>query len=165
MQNKFISTAIEGAFKIPSGQMALLSGSGYPDISLSILLDLRPLWFLTFYTQVGLVLPFDSFIPVTQSHPYPMVHSIFAIELNPLSFFSIIAQFNIKSSPIVGYYWYSLINHEFYSAPQTNLLVGVIFKYKQFKWQAYFEEDTFTNAGADITINFLFSQSINLRRI
>lgn len=166
LENKHISLAAIGAFKIPTGQMKYLSGSGYPDAAAGILVDYKPVWILSLYFQSGIVLPFDLMIPVVKSKPLPMYNGLIGIELNPLSWFSVIAQFNIKTSPIYSSYlnfsWNSDVDQMI--LPQTNLLVGCIFKIEQSTFQVYFEEDTFTNQGADWTINITFSQKIRFKR-
>jgi phospholipase C len=99
-----------------------------------------------------------------------MFNGLIGIELNPLSFFSIVAQMNIKTSPIsnnIEWSWNRIFGTDFkkYSLPQTNILVGFIFKYKEFRWQFYVEEDAITNQGIDIAINFSFSHTFSLNRI
>lgn len=163
-ERKYISLAGFGAFKIPTGTLSNLSGSGYPDMAFGVLADFRPLWILSFYFQSGIVIPFDSFIPVS-SKPYPMFNGLVGVELNPVSFFSLLVQFNIKTSSISGdkkWSWNETfgVDYSLYDLPQVNTLVGFKFKYKEFNWQFYFEEDSFTNQGADISFNLTYSQSI-----
>ena len=167
-EKKWISLAILGAFKIPTGNLNQISGSGYPDLAVGILADFKPIWILSFYLQGGIVFPLDFFIQSIPSNPYPMFNGLAGIELNPFNVFSLIAQFNFKSSPLRSNYHHW--NSAFYSAdylalPQLNLLVGLVFRYKDFRWQVYFEEDTITNAGTDFTINISFSHTLHLRNI
>ncbi len=165
-EKKWISLAILGAFKIPTGSISQISGSGYPDFAFSLLADFRPVWILSFYLQGGVVFPLDFIIPSVPSKPFPMFNGIVGIEVNPFSFFSLIVQFNIKTSALRSNYphWSSNFRGvDYLSLPQTNLLVGFVFKYKGFRWQVYFEEDTITNAGTDFTINLSFSHTLNLR--
>jgi len=167
-ENKRVSLAAFGAFKIPSGQINYLSGSGYPDFAAGILADFKPLWILSIYVQSGIVVPFDSFIPQILSKPMPMFNGLLAIELNPFSFFSLMAQFNFKTSPItksdLGFSWNESfnLNWDQMALPQLNTLVGFIFKIKKFRIQVYFEEDSFFNQGTDWTLNFMFSHGITL---
>ncbi|HPO50759.1 MAG TPA: DUF3187 family protein, partial [Spirochaetota bacterium] len=119
-ERNFISLAGFGAFKIPTGSIANLSGSGYPDFALGVLADFKPAWILSFYLQSGLVVPFDSFLPV-KSKPYPMFNGLVGIELHPANFFSLIVQFNVKTSPISGdktFSWNE--NYKLYDLPQVN---------------------------------------------
>lgn len=159
---KMIDLALLGALKIPTGSFNKLSGSGYPDFAAAILLDFKPVWFISFYIQNGIVIPLDV-LPVFPTNPYPMYNGIFCIELNPFHFFSLLVQLNVKTPPFtadVKYINNLSIETEFFSQPQTNILVGLIFQYKKFKWQIYFEEDAFTNAGTDFTFNIMFSHSL-----
>jgi hypothetical protein len=103
-------------------------------------------WFLTFYGQAGVVLPFNM-------KSYPMFNGLVGFEINPWEIFSINLQMNIKTSPVSAY-----------AFPQTNILAGFIFKFKDFRWQFYLEEDAISNEGADLTVNVMFSHSINLKR-
>lgn len=167
-EKKWISLAMLGAFKIPSGNISQISGSGFPDFAYGILADFKPVWILSFYLQAGIVFPFDFFIVSIPSNPYPMFNGLAGIELNPFSFFSLIVQFNFKSSPLRSNYphWSSVYKSaDYLSLPQTDLLVGLVFRYKDFRWQIYFEEDAFTNAGTDFILNISFSHTLHLRNI
>ncbi len=162
-QRRWISLAAVGAFKIPSGRISEISGSGYPDFAIGILGDFKPVWILSLYLQAGLVVPFDSFLQCVDSKPYPMFNGLVGVELNPTDFFSLVVQFNIRSSPLKCSIEYSnsyIGNTDYLSLPQINTLVGFIFRYKGYKWQFYVEEDSFTNAGVDITFNLMFLHSI-----
>jgi len=154
-ENRHISLAGLGAFKVPSGRLETLSGSGYPDIGLGLLSDFRVAWFLSLYAQAGLVLPFNM-----KSHP--MFNGLIGFEIHPWSLVSFNTQMNIKSSPIsdstVPYPRNKNLNK--YSMPQTNLLVGFIIKHKSSKFQFYIEEDAIMYQGTDITFNVMFSHSI-----
>ncbi|OHD15642.1 MAG: hypothetical protein A2Y34_10795 [Spirochaetes bacterium GWC1_27_15] len=161
-EKKFMSFAGLFAFKIPTGTISNLSGSGFPDIAFGLAADFKPVWILSLYVQTGIVIPFDSF-GFTSSKPYPMFNGLLAVELNPFDFFSLIVQFNIKTLPIndggdMKFGWDRSINY--YDLPQINTLVGVKFRYKGFAWQIYAEEDSFTNQGTDLTINAMFSYKI-----
>jgi hypothetical protein len=160
-QSKKVAIACFGAFKIPSGNMAALSGSGYPDIGTGLLFDFKPFWLFSIYLQGGIVLPFDLMLPVP-SKPMPMFNGLIGLELNPLRWFSLLAQVNIKTSPITK----SLLLNSWDTRidalvlPQLNTLVGVKFSWNNFNFQFYFEEDSFTNQGTDWTVNLMFSQKI-----
>lgn len=161
--HKKVDLAAFGALKIPSGQRRLATGSGGPDFAFALLADFHPIWLLHIYLQNALVIPVgtDGYLP------FPMYNALIGFEISPHRVFSIIGQFNIKTSPVEGTYLYPNnvgIKANFFSSPQTNLLIGFIWKIKQFQIQFYFEEDTFTNAGTDFTINLRFTHSIKLRR-
>ncbi|MBP5449747.1 MAG: DUF3187 family protein [Spirochaetales bacterium] len=171
-KQKYVTLAALGAFKLPTGQLSKLSGSGYPDIATGILVDCTPCRWVSIYSQAAFVLPFDSMLPVEQT-PYPMFNMIITLEVHPLKCFSILGQFSFKTPAISGinegdnayihprFAEYS--NEAFFSYPQTNIMAGFIWRYKNLSWQFYFEEETFTWAGADITLNFMFKQRINIR--
>jgi hypothetical protein len=165
-QRKMLALALAGALKIPSGSIDKLSGSGYPDIGVQLLVDFKPFWVLTFYVQAGFVLPFDTMIRYS-SKPDPMYNGLLGLELNPLNFFSLLVQLNVKSSPIIRGQlknsWIKSVDQ--LSLPQVNTLFGFKFRYKQLTWQFYFEEDTFTNQGTDFTVNAMFSQAIFFGRL
>jgi hypothetical protein len=157
-ENKKLSLACLGAFKVPSGRLEALSGSNYPDIALGILSDLRPKWYFTLYGQAGLVLPFNG-------KSYPMFNGMAGLEINPWKRFSINVQMNIKTSPIsndIPWSWNETYhtNYKIYSLPQTNILVGFVVLSKNTAWQFYFEEDAFTNQGTDLTLNARFSHRL-----
>lgn len=163
LYRRWISLAVIGGFKLPTGSFARLTGSGAPDMGAGVALKIKPLWLLSIHLQSSLIVPFDGIIPAVPASPYPMYNAHIAIELHPVHFFSFIAQLNIKTSPVSGNNSYInnlYIQGEYYSSPQTNLLIGFTFAYRLFSWQFYFEEDTFTNAGADFTINLMFKQKI-----
>ncbi len=163
-ERRFISLAAVGAFKIPTGKLDLLSGSGYPDMATSLIADFRPFWLFSIYLQTGIVLSFDTLIPNNESAPFPMFNGILSFELNPFKFFSLIVQFNIKTLPIEGYddFLHYDLGTPFFSNPQTNILVGFIFEYNNFTWQFYFEEDPITNSGTDLTLNLTFKHKIRI---
>ena len=152
LENKRVSLAGLTAFKLPTGSLSKLSGSGYPDAALGLLLDFRTAFFLTLYTQAGVVLPFNG-------KSYPMFNGLLGVEFHPWEKLSLNLQMNIKTSPIsddnTGFRQYSL--------PQTNILAGMVLRHKNIKLHFYFEEDTFTHQGTDITLNVMFSHTINLK--
>jgi hypothetical protein len=143
-----VSLAFLEALKVPTGQLKALSGSGSSDLGLGLLSDIRALWWLTVYAQAGVVLPLD-----TESNP--MFNGLAGVEFHPWKHFSFNLQMNIKTSPISGGRYYSL--------PQTNLLAGFTVTRQNFSWQFYFEEDTFTHQGTDITFNLMFSHRLNIK--
>ncbi|MDR0316522.1 MAG: DUF3187 family protein [Treponema sp.] len=163
-ENANISLATLGAFKLPTGRLETLSGSGYPDLGLGLLSDIRATRLLTLYAQAGVVLPFNM-------KSYPMFNGLAGLEIHPWEPFSFIIQMNIKTSPIydntIEWTWNPYFGTYFaqYSLPQTNLLAGFVIKHKSFRWQVYFEEDTITNQGTDLTINVMFSHSLSLKNM
>lgn len=166
-ENRFLSLALMGAFKIPSGKSIYLTGSDFPDFGLSLLCDIRPFWIIAFYFQAGIVIPINSFGLIDGKRVYPMFNGLAGIEFSFTKHFSLLGQFNIKTSPMNGNFL--TLNNlnmivEYLGSPQTNLVVGFKVQYNDFIWQFYFEEDTFTNAGVDISFNFMFKQSIRFKR-
>jgi len=150
-ENRKVSLAALAAFKLPTGSLSSLSGSGYPDTALGLLSDFRVLSFLTLYSQAGIVVPFNG-------KSYPMFNGLLGTEIHPWKKLSFNLQMNIKTSPITDVQGYKQ-----YSKPQTNILAGAVLQYKTIKLQFYMEEDAFTHQGTDITISFMFSQTINLK--
>ena len=161
-ENPRLSLTALGAFKLPTGRLTSLSGSNYSDAALGVLMDFRAYRKTTFYTQAGLVLPFNG-----KSHP--MLNGLLGMEVHPWEMLSFILQMNIKTSPItdntIEFSWNPDWGTNFmqYSMPQTNLLLGFVIKHKKFRWQFYFEEDAITNQGADITFSVMFSHTLNLK--
>ena len=159
-ERKQVSLAALGALKLPTGNLSTLSGSGHADIAVGLLMDYRAWRFATFFTQAGVVLPFNG-----KSHP--MFNGLLGFEIHPWERWSFLMQMNIKTSPISDGIFYkhgNPVNISHYSKPQTNVLAGMIFKYNNFSWQFYIEEDAITNQGTDVTFNIMFSHSINLKR-
>ena len=157
-----LSLAALGAFKLPTGRLSNLSGSNYPDVALGLLMDFWAFRRITFYAQAGAVMPFNG-----KSHP--MFNGLLGMEVHPWEILSFLLQMNIRTSPIsdntIGFTgnnkWGT--HYSQYSMPQANLLAGIVLKHKKFKWQFYFEEDTLTNQGTDITLNVMFSHTLNLK--
>jgi hypothetical protein len=160
-ETRRVSLAGLGAFKLPTGRLRKLSGSGYPDIGLGLLSDFRVARFFSLYTQAGFVLPFNM-------KSIPMLNGLVGFEIHPWDVLSFNAQMNIKSSPItdntIPWSWNEIYFTDFmqYPMPQTNLLFGFIVRHKGLKFQVYLEEDFITNQGTDITFNMMFLQSLNL---
>jgi len=157
LENRHVSLAVLGAFKLPAGKLPALSGSGYPDAALGLLLDYRTARYITLYAQAGAVLPFNN--------SYLMFNGMAGLEIHPSAFFSFNVQMNIKTSPISNNIWNTSGTYYYdYSLPQTNLLAGFVIRHKNSRWQFYFEEDPITNQGTDITLNITFSHTVNLRK-
>jgi hypothetical protein len=162
-ENPRQSLAALAAFKLPTGSLANLSGSDYPDAAFGLLMDFRAFRYCAFYTQAGVVLPFNG-------KSRPMFNGLLGLEVHPWEILSFILQMNIKTSPItdhtIGFGWNSAWGTDFkqYSLPQTNLLAGLVIKYKKLQWQFYFEEDTITNQGVDITFNVMFLHTLSLKK-
>jgi hypothetical protein len=163
---KYFSFSVAGAFKIPTGRLGYLSGSEFPDFGFQILADFMPIKFISFYIQAGIVVPFDSLFRFFGTKPFPMFNGLVCVEINPVKCFSILYQLNIKTSPIISKpintpklskYKYLL------SAPQVNTLVGIKFEFFENIIQIYIEENTFTNAGADVTFNIEYAHFIFVR--
>jgi hypothetical protein len=151
-ESPFISLAGLGAFKLPTGSPAKLSGSGSPDLGLLLAADFRPWNFMTFYTQAGVVLPFDGY-------SYPMFNGMLGIEYHPWKVFSFNVQMNVKTSPISNDIPWGWNPHLMaYSLPQMNILGGFTWGNGKNRWQFYFEEDAIFNQGTDLTLNFSYSR-------
>jgi len=153
------------AFKIPTGKLSELSGSGTPDVGFNFLAEFHPWWMFSFYIHNGLVIPFDTMIP-GGAEPGVMYNGLLGMEFHPNKYFSLLVQWHIRNSPISlqnDRNHYSL-NYPQYSLPQTNILVGFIIQYLNFKWQLYIEEDLLTNQGTDIVFNFRFSYKFMVHR-
>jgi len=163
LENRSLSLAAMGAFKLPTGRLESLTGSGYPDAALGLLMDFRANPLITLYTQAGVVLPFNR-----RSHT--MFNGLLGVELHPWSFLSFVLQMDIKTSPIRESTLKASMNNRFgtnfyqYSLPQTNILGGIVLQHKGFRWQIYFEQDSITNQGADITFSIMFAHTINLKQ-
>jgi hypothetical protein len=145
-EDKTISLAGMGAFKIPTGRLETLSGSNYPDMGLELLADMRLLWWLTCYGQAGVVFPLNG-------KSFAMFNGLACLEFNMSAFFSFLVQMNIKTSPLSS-------NVKRYTLPQTNMLAGFKFRRRGYTWQFYVEENAFTAQGTDITINLMFLQEL-----
>ena len=162
LENEKVSLAAMCAFKLPTGRLSALSGSGYPDAAAGFLLDYRAARYLTLYTQTGAVLPFNA-------KSYLMFNGLLGAELHPWKQFSFSLQMNIKTSPIRDSAAVFLWDNErrrrvnLYSRPQTNILGGLILRFQNSRLQFYLEEDAFTHQGTDITFNVMFSHTINLK--
>jgi len=163
LESRSLSLAAMGAFKLPTGRLESLTGSGYPDAALGLLMDFRANPLITLYTQAGVVLPFNR-----RSHT--MFNGLLGVELHPWSFLSFVLQMDIKTSPIRESTLKASMNNRFgtnfyqYSLPQTNILGGIVLQHKGFRWQIYFEQDSITNQGADITFSIMFAHTINLKQ-
>ena len=59
-ENNAVSLAALAAFKIPTGTLEKLSGSGYPDAAFGLLLDWYLSAYLSLYFHSGLVIPFNG---------------------------------------------------------------------------------------------------------
>ncbi len=163
--NKYSAFSLTQGFKIPTGQLSNITGSGYPDYLMGILIDIYPIQYFSMYLQGAAVFPLQFMFPDAPA-PYPSFNAIISLEFSPVKFFSIITQMNIKTSHIKGYvpiYNNLGMQTELAGSPQTNLLVGVVFTIERYCLQIYFEEDTFTNAGTDYTISVALSYDLRLK--
>lgn len=162
LTNRFIAASAIHGFKIPSGMVSNITGSGYPDLLLGLLLDFYPVKFFSIYLQAAGVIPVHF---KKDSAPIPAFNGIIAFELSPIRIFSIVTQFNIKTSHLKGndiIYNNLGMLQDLISSPQANLLVGLVFNINKFRLQIFFEEDTFFNAGTDYTASISLSRDIKL---
>jgi hypothetical protein len=162
LENRAVSLAALGAFKLPTGKFELLSGSGYPDAAAGLLLDFRAARFITLYSQAGIVLPFtDKY--------YPMFNGLLGAEVHPWKAVSFNLQMNIKTSPIsdstIPFGWNEDWGTNFnqFTLPQTNILAGFVIQLNGLRFQVYLEEDFLFNQGSDFTLGIMTSYTINLK--
>jgi hypothetical protein len=161
LENRPLSFAAMAAYKIPTGSLASLSGSGSSDAAFGLLLDFRPGRFVTLYAQAGLVWPFNG-------KSYPMYSGLLGLEFHPWDFLSLNAQAHFMTSPISDNTVTSLLNRPLgktlyqYSLPQTNIVAGARIHHKGFALQLYIEEDPITNQGTDITFCMMLSYTFNI---
>ncbi|MBN2546030.1 MAG: DUF3187 family protein [Spirochaetes bacterium] len=165
-QKKWIALAVINGYKIPTGSVKYISGSGYPDIGIGLLMDLMPIRFISIYLQTNFILPFDAVIPQAPSKPYPMFQGMLNLSVNPVRYLSILVQLNFKTPVLKTQYdldeSFNGIHELYY--PQTDILVGLIFEIMNIKFQFYFEQNPIYTAGADIVFNFLLAHKINIKK-
>jgi hypothetical protein len=158
-QSDRIALALIGAFKLPTGQFAKLSGSGSPDAGASVSADFNLSRLFSLYTQAGLVLPFDL------ASYYPMFNGAVSLEFKAWKTTSLVLQMNIKTSSIknnILWSWSTEANPVYaYSLPQMDILFGAVFVKGGSRWQLNFEEDAITNQGPDITIGLRYSYTFH----
>jgi hypothetical protein len=163
LENRRLSLAAMGAFKLPTGNLSTLSGSGYPDLALGLLMDFRANKFFTLHAQAGGIVPLNNV--------QAMFNGLLGLEIHPSNTLSANMQLNVKTSPISEDTVHFYINrdrntiYKRYSKPQVNLLVGLVLQKNAFKWQFYIEEDLAIYRGTDITFNLMVSHSINFGKI
>ncbi len=163
----FMDMAAMTAFKFPTGSVEKVTGSGYMDFAASLLMDFHPLKWLSIYLQNGFILPGQLFVQDTPS-PNVIYSGLLAVEFIPVPCFSIIAQFRLNNSPVAE----GSVDPEnpamTYAVKldpaMTNLLLGIVFTVSDFRFQFDFEEDAFTNNGADIIFNITVSKRFHLGR-
>jgi len=163
LENKYVSLGALGAFKLPTGNLAKLSGDDYPDAALGLLMDFRAAKYISIFAQAGAVIPFNGM-------SYPMFNGLLGLELHPWEFLSFNVQSNIKTSPIsdhtIDYPRNPSLGTNFRKfTPQINILGGLIIRHKGFKFQFYFEEDAIiVYHGTDITFNMMISHTFSLKK-
>ncbi|MDA3811004.1 MAG: hypothetical protein PF518_11835 [Spirochaetaceae bacterium] len=152
-----MDTALFSALKIPTGSMERVSGSGYFDLGFSILM-------VSFYLQNGLVIPGQLFSTDLLS-PELIYSFVTAFEFIVSPVFSLVTQFRFNTSPIKEgsvvpeNISFSVKLHQ----PMTNILFGAVFMASGYRIQVNFEEDAFTNNGADLIMNFTVSKSFSTK--
>ncbi|MCL2209020.1 MAG: DUF3187 family protein [Treponema sp.] len=161
LENTNISLAALGAFKLPTGNLKSLSGSGYPDIAAGLLLDYRIIRLLSLYAQAGIVVPFNG-------KSYPMFNGLLGAEIHPWKLFSFVLQMNIKTSPLSGsevpFGWNEdwKVNFNQLPLPQTNVLAGIVVQMNRLRLQLYLEEDAIFNQGNDFAVGISASYTFNI---
>ena len=159
----FMDMALFSAIKFPTGSPQTISGSGFPDLGFSLLVDFHIFKWLSVYIQNGIIIPGQLFINGSAS-PEPMYSALASIEFIVSPHLSIISQLRFNTSPILKgsvipeNISYSVKLHQ----PMTNILAGVVLQFSGYRFQFDFEEDAFTNNGADLIINFTVSKSFKL---
>jgi len=149
------------ALKLPNGNPRLLQGSGYPDAGLGLLFD----WYLSklfaLYINCGIIIPYDALDPATTSNPFIMINGILGFEYATCSWLSLVAQFEVRTSPI--YSDFVVIpdtNTDFFITPQTNLMLGLVIKNGSWSFQFFLKEDLFTHNTADILFNLMVTYKL-----
>lgn len=149
-EQKKLALAAEAAFKLPIGMRATGFSSGYPDTAVGFLIDWCPWKRWAFYTNVGLIFPFDGQAQV-------MAQIIPAVEFRLSRDISLVLQMNFQSAAITNAIKYEHPPYgtvEFLSLLQTDIKAGIKGRYDRFEWQFYIEEDPFTWAGPDLVLYF-----------
>jgi hypothetical protein len=150
--------ALSGLFaiKLPTGNQKTLLGSGYPDVGLGVLFD----WYISelfaLYLNCGVIIPYDALDSSVESNPYIMINSIIGFEYAASSWLSLLAQFELRTSPIYSdFVVLPDTDVDFFITPQTNLMLGLIIKNDGWSFQFFFKEDLFTHNAADILFNVM----------
>jgi len=164
LEDEKVALAAYGAFKLPTGRLETLSGSGYPDMGMGIIADYMPSHLISIFGQAGMTIPLDSFLPGTISTPKPFFVGMTGIELTPVRRFSMNVQLNFKSPSLEpsladDTHWI-FQNHNRLLLPQICLLVGCIWEWRGLLWQFYVEEDPLTNVGTDFTCNLTLTHTL-----
>lgn len=160
--SKLLDMALFTAVKIPSGSPETLSGSGYMDWGIELLLDFYFSDKFTFYLQNGVILPGQLFADSDDS-PFAIYSLQTALEFIVSPFISLLVQFRLNTTPIKED---SVITENIsysikFDDPMTNILAGFVIKTGEYRFQFDFEEDAFTNSGADLILNFTIGRSFN----
>jgi hypothetical protein len=149
------------ALKLPTGSAENLLGSGYPDFACGLLFD----WYISerfaFYADCALIIPFDAIDPAAPSKPYIMLNSLLGIEYAVSSSLSLLAELELRTSPIYSdFVVITDTDIDFFATPQTNLMLGLALKNKNWAMQFYFKEDLFTHDAADIMFNAMIRYNL-----
>lgn len=159
----FMDSALFGALKLPTGSMENVSGSGYADLAFSLISDFYFLRRFAFYLENGIVLPGQIFTNSGNPVP-PIYHMLVGLEWMATDRFSLLVQFKLNTSPIAeGVIVPENISYtEKLVKPMTDILFGCKWQSGKYLFQISFEEDAFTNNGADLTGNFTVTRSLDL---
>ena len=162
---KFMDLALFSAIKLPTGSIASVTGSGYGDVALSLLADFYITKWLAVYVQNGFTVPGQMLLKNTLS-PEPIYSLLTSVEFILSRKISLIAQFRLCTSPIKeGVTVPENITHSVkLHKPMTDIQAGVVMDLSGYRLQMGFEEDAFTNNGADLIVNISLSKSFNLHR-
>ncbi len=148
-------------FKLPTGNVQNLLGSGYIDFACGLLFD----WYISaqfaLYADCALIIPFNALDPAASSNPYIMFNSLLGLEYAISPSLSVLAQFELRTSPIYSDFVIIMdTDIDFFATPQTNLLLGLALKNTGWSMQFFLKEDLFTHNAADIEFNAMIRYSL-----
>lgn len=163
LTNRFFDLALWGAFKIPTGSQKNISGSGYADLAMALLADFHFFKRFAFFLETGVILP-GQLLVGEDKYPFPIYHLMAGSEVMITDFFSLLLQFKLNTSPIAE--GVTIPENISYTTkldlPMTNIIFGTIWRAGNIDFQLTFEEDAFTNNGADLIANFTVSTSFDM---
>jgi hypothetical protein len=163
LTNRSLDLALWSAFKIPTGSQEDISGSGYADLAMALLVDFHFFRRFAFFLETGVVLP-GQLISGEEEYPLPVFHLMAGAEFMATERFSLLLQFKLNTSPIAE--GVTIPENISYTTkldlPLTNLVFGGIWTAGPVDLQLTFEEDAFTNNGADLIANFTVSTSFDM---
>jgi hypothetical protein len=144
------------AVKLPTGNPALLLGSGYFDLAVAGLFD----WYISslfaFYLNAGLVVPWNAVDPSASSRPFVMANVILGSEFAPTSWLSFLVQIEMRTAPLQNnMFIIAGTNIGYFSVPQTAITFGAAFRIGALALQVYFKEDIFGYGSEDFAVDLM----------